>query len=195
MILSPFHSTLHCIASQYGIMYRFGLTTRSIFSRFRILTTYSVYSTIQERRLCIIPFAQCFFHIGLIIKHSGQYPTGHGRAASVSCRGWMPQTYLPYTSSCLFIHPLIDKIVITVHRACSAFFSIPSASCKQIPVRMPNFCLCGMVGIHTHMSIKSSTKKPSMKPHKKSRSVPTLALIPVLPLLRHKASLCSYRPS
>jgi hypothetical protein len=54
---------------------------------------------------------------------------------------------------------------------------------------MPNFCLCGMVGIHTPTSIKNPTKNPSMKPHKKSRSVPTLTLIPVLPLLRHKVSL------
>jgi hypothetical protein len=108
MILSPFHSTLHSIASQYGIMYRFGLTSRSIFSRFRILTTYFVYSTIQERRLCIIPFAQCFFHIGLIIKHSSQYSTGHGRAASVSCKGWMPQN-IPTIHKLLFIHSSINR--------------------------------------------------------------------------------------
>lgn len=42
----------------------------------------------------------------------------------------------------------------------------------EIPVRIPSFCLCGTVGIHTQASMRNPTKKPSKKPHKKSRSVP-----------------------
>ena len=50
------------------------------------------------------------------------------------------------------------------------------ANCNEMPVKIPNFCLCGTVGIHTHTSIKKPTKNPKRNPHRKSRSVPTVVL-------------------
>lgn len=55
----------------------------------------------------------------------------------------------------------------------SLFLNKFMANCNEMPVKIPNFCLCGTVGIHTHTSIKNPTKNPNKKPHRKSRSVPT----------------------
>jgi hypothetical protein len=107
----------------------------------------------------------------MVVQH--QYRAGGG------CR--------KHTHKLLLIHSFIIR-QNRYHRA-RHFSAFPARAASESPWRMPNFCLCGTVGIHTRTSIKNPTKEPTMKPHKKSRSVPTLALISVLPLLRHKASL------
>ena len=85
--------------------------------------------------------------------------------------------YLNFIRSCalpLRIHVSKIKYYTLSSRFISSSLTHSSerANWREIPVRIPNFCLCGTDGIQTHISIRNPTRNPRRNPHKKSLSVP-----------------------